>query len=144
LLYSQSTIDVFSNPKLLKNIRESKSSMNIHGTAGVTETNLVGTLPGYGTNCKHVITCKAGYNVSYSSSNGKIYIVTKPDGTVRNFKQSNEGLFNHDTKSDKKSRGTMIITNVADKQHKYSNRDYSRAALAWKIQQNIGRLSTQQ
>jgi protein tyrosine phosphatase len=42
---SQSTVDVFSNAMLLKNIHESKSSMKIHCTAGVTETNLVGTFP---------------------------------------------------------------------------------------------------
>ena len=40
--------------------------------------------------------------------------------------------------------GTMLITTVADNQYKYSNRDYSRASLARKIQKIIGRPSTQQ
>jgi hypothetical protein len=49
LLDNQSTIDVFANQKLLKNIRDSEKSMNIHCIAGITRTNLIGDLPGYGT-----------------------------------------------------------------------------------------------
>jgi hypothetical protein len=153
-LDSQSTVDVFSNAMLLKDIHESESSMKIHCTAGVTATNLVGTLPGYGTVWYHPTgianilslarVCKAGYDVSYSSSNGNTFIVTKPDGSVRNFKQSDEGLFYLDTNLNARNGGTMLITTVADNQYKYSNRDYSRASLARKIQRIIGRPSTQQ
>jgi Zinc knuckle len=49
LLDNQSTIDVFFNRQLVRNIRESESSMKIHCNAGVTTTRLVGDLPGYGT-----------------------------------------------------------------------------------------------
>jgi hypothetical protein len=49
LLDKQSTVDVFHNGKLLKNIRVSKGTMDIHCNAGVTTTNRVSNLPGYGT-----------------------------------------------------------------------------------------------
>ena len=49
LLDNQSTVDVFTNQRLLKNIRESKEPVNILSTAGTTKTNLIGDLPGYGT-----------------------------------------------------------------------------------------------
>ena len=49
LLDNQSTINVFVNRRLLKNIRRIEQYMYIHCTAGVTRTNLVGDLPGYGT-----------------------------------------------------------------------------------------------
>jgi hypothetical protein len=49
LLDNQSTVDVFHNKKLLKNIRESDTTMEIHFNAGVTTTNLFGDLTGYGT-----------------------------------------------------------------------------------------------
>jgi hypothetical protein len=48
LLDDQSMVDVFHNGDLLKNIRPSSGYMDIHCNAGVTSTNMVGDLPGYG------------------------------------------------------------------------------------------------
>ena len=53
LLDSQSTVDVFSNAMLLKDIHESESSMKIHCTVGVTATNLVDW------DCQYFITCQS-------------------------------------------------------------------------------------
>ena len=63
LLENQSMVDVFCNRSLLTNVRESNKIMNIRCNAGVTHTNMVGELNGYGTvwynprqgNCKHPI-----------------------------------------------------------------------------------------
>ena len=49
LLDNQSTVDVLTNRRLLKNIRRSNKNMFIHCTTGVAKTNLIGDLPGYGT-----------------------------------------------------------------------------------------------
>jgi hypothetical protein len=48
LLDNQSTVDVFYNARLLKNIRKANSFMDIHCNTGVTSMDLVGDLPGYG------------------------------------------------------------------------------------------------
>ena len=92
LLDNQSTIDVFANRKLLKNIRKIETSMHIHCTAGVTRTNTIGDLPGYGTVWYHpsgianILSLarvrKAGYDVTYSSKDGNVFKVTKKDGTI--------------------------------------------------------------
>jgi hypothetical protein len=48
LLDNQSTVNVFSNPRMLRNIRPAKTTMNINCNAGVTRTKLIGDLPGHG------------------------------------------------------------------------------------------------
>ena len=49
LLDNQSTVDVFYNKQLLRNIRQSKTGMEIHCNAGTTTTYTIGEFPGYGT-----------------------------------------------------------------------------------------------
>jgi hypothetical protein len=48
LLNNQLTVDVFCNDGLLQNIRCGDGFMDIHCNAGVTSTDLIGNLPGYG------------------------------------------------------------------------------------------------
>ncbi len=47
LLDNPSTVDVFSNPRLLRNIRVTPRTMTINCNAGVTHTNMIGEMPGY-------------------------------------------------------------------------------------------------
>jgi len=49
LLDSQSTVDVFSNPHLLTNIRTSKTTLTLHCNAGKAIVQQKGDLKGYGT-----------------------------------------------------------------------------------------------
>ena len=48
LLDSQSTVDIFCNPRLVENIHRVKDGMKIQCNAGTQVTTLVGDLPGYG------------------------------------------------------------------------------------------------
>ena len=150
LLDNQSTVDVFHNADLLANIRESKGHLDIHCNAGVASTNLVGELPGYGTVWYHPkgianilslsrLKARAGFRVTYDSKNGNEFVVEKPDGTTRTFKQSERGLYFMDTSAT--GRGVALINTVADNKSSYTNRDYSRAVLARQLQKIIGRPS---
>ena len=49
LLDSQSTVEVFMNKKLLKNVRDAKKPLSLHCNAGVATVNKVRDLAGYGT-----------------------------------------------------------------------------------------------
>jgi hypothetical protein len=146
LLDNQSTVDVFYNKALLRNVRRSDTSMDIHCNAGVTSTDLIGDLPGYGevwyhphgiANILSLARVKEKHRVTFDSAGQNKFVVHKADGTTRCFKQSRRGLYYLEA-----GASTIVLVNtVADNKSKYTNRDYSRATLARKIQNIIGRPS---
>ena len=154
LLDNQSTIDVFVNRHLLQKIRRIGQYMYIHCTAGVTQTNLVGDLPGYGTiwfhpdgiaNILSLSRVKTKYCITFDSDMTNEFIMHNPDGSTRNFKESSRSLYYHDTSTDVAGvaeTGTALVTTVADNASNYTHADYSRALLARKTQLIIGRPST--
>ena len=155
LLDNQSTVDVFTNRRLLKNIRRAQKNMFIHCTAGVAKTNLVGDLPGYGTvwyhpdgiaNILSLSKVKEKYRVTFDSDINNQFIVHRPDGTQRIFQQSSRGLYFLDTSLTPQpvngTKDTVLVTTVADNASNFSNADYSQAVLARKLQKIIGRPTT--
>ena len=102
----------FSNPKLVKDIHEVRGSLTIHTQAGKAVTKLRGTLPGHGKvwfcpdgianilSLAHVAKTRL---VTFDSTNGNQFAVTKDDGTKRIFKQSEHGLYYYDMKMSKHS-----------------------------------------
>ena len=155
LLDNQSTVDVFTNRRLLKNIRQARTNMLIHCTAGVAKTNLIGDLPGYGTvwyhpngiaNILSLSKVKEKYRVTFDSDQNNQFIVHRNDGTQRVFQQSPRGLYFLDTSlaphPTAGTNSTVLITTVADKANSFSNADYAQAVLARKIQKIIGRPTT--
>lgn len=84
LLDNESTVDVFTNPKLLCNMRQEEGTLHIHTQAGTTVTNWKGNLPGYGMvwYCKNGIAnilslahVKDRYQVTFDSANRNEFIV---------------------------------------------------------------------
>ena len=151
LLDNQSTVNVFSNQKLLKNIHKTTRTMTIKCNAGVTTTNMIGEMPGYPgeiwynprgiANILSVANVQKHYRITYDSANGEGFIVHKSDGTQRLFKESEKGLFYLDT-SEGGLKGTVLINTVQENKSKYTTRDYQQAQLARHIQDTIGRPST--
>ena len=151
LLDNQSTVDVFSNGALLRNIRKSGSSCRISCNAGVVVTELVGDLDGYPNpvwyhpgGIANILslyrvgqTCRIQYD---NEKDGAVFRITKPDGSVRDFRPSLTGLHYCDTRE---HHGvSMPIVTVADNKNKYTVRAYRQAVLARRIQDTIGRPST--
>ncbi len=147
LLDNQSTVDVFYNDKLLQNIRKSDTSMDIHCNAGVTSTDMVGDLPGYGevwyhpngiANILSLARVKDKHRVTFDSAGGNKFVVHKTDGTTRSFLKSRRGLYFMNTAT----TSTTLVNTVDNNKTRYMNRDYSRALLACKLKNIIGRPST--
>jgi hypothetical protein len=150
LLDNQSTIDLFCNLKLLKNICHSDTRMNVRYNAGQHSTNMVGDLPGYGTvwyklnSITNILSLKrvaSKYRVEFDSESGGLFIVTKPNGTMFEFRESEGGLYYLDTNN---ATATVLINTVADNKVNYMNDDYLKAVRARELQINIGRPSTKQ
>ena len=159
LLDNQSTCDVFYNGALLTNIYRSTGSLEIHCNAGKTSTNLKGMLPGYGEVWYHpsgianvlslvnVKNAEGTRRITYDSKNGNQFTVEKTNGSKRNFVQSKRGLYYLDVQEEiiqpeKSEQATTLVNTVANNKSKYSQRDYSRAVLARRIQKIIGRPGT--
>jgi hypothetical protein len=135
LLDNQSTVDVFYNKKLLRNVRKSDTCMDIHCNAGVTSTNMVGDLPEYGevwynpngiANILSLARVKEKHCVAFDSAGGNKFVVHKTDGTTRCFQESRPGLYFMNTTT----TSTALVNTVDNNKTRYTNRDYSRALLA--------------
>ena len=95
LLDNQSTINVFSNRKLLKNVKTTSRTMTIMCNAGVTHTNMIGEMEGYPgevwynpngiANILSLSDVEKHYRVTYDSTQKKGFTVHKENGETRHF-----------------------------------------------------------
>jgi hypothetical protein len=94
LIDSQSTTDACSNPDLLTDIHEVRGSLTIHTQTGKAVTMLKGTVPGYGeawfcpediANILSLANVAKTMEVTFDSSNGNQFEVSKTDGKKRIF-----------------------------------------------------------
>ncbi len=148
LLDDQSTVDVFSNHKLLRNIKTTTRTMMINCNAGVTHTNMIGKMPGYPGEFRYnpkgianillLANVKKDSRVTFDSDNGNGFIVHKGDGTQRCLKETQRGLFYLDT-SETMHRGTVLVNTVQENKSNSIHRDCKQAEIARQLQDMIGR-----
>jgi hypothetical protein len=125
--------------------------MQLSTQAGSTTTNWMADVPGYYrpvwfnpggiANKLSMVNMIAKYRVTYDSrgtKNANQFCVHKEDGSLRIFQQSRRGLYDLDT-AKTENHTVLAVTTVEANKSKYTNRDYSRALLARKIQVLVGR-----
>ena len=102
LLDNQSTINVFSNRHLLKNISKSDRDLEIFSTGRKTTTNLKGYHPRYGTvwsqpgsikNVLYLSKLAEKYRVDSGITGENKFLVYLPMGEVRYLKKCDRGVF---------------------------------------------------
>ena len=158
LLDNQSTVNIFSNKDLLKDVRTTHRCMRIRCNAGWSVTNMIGRLPGYPgkvwynpdgiANILSLADTEKYYCIRYNSHQEKAFVIEKPDGTKRHFKQTASGLYYLDTappldkREQQHEHDTTLLSTVADKKSNYTASAYRQAVLAHKIQKMVGYPST--
>jgi hypothetical protein len=91
--------------------------------------------------------------VTFNSINGNQFKVTKDDGSIQTFKQSEHGLYYYNMRPSRnhawqghglspRNGSTILLNTVADNKAKCTVGDYRRAEKAHTIQRRIGRPST--
>ena len=151
LLDSQSTVDVFNNGHLLKNIRPAGSTLNalnLRCNAGVVQVRHIGDLVGYGEVWYYPggiaditslarLTEKGKHRVTFDSDTGTDFLVTnKETGKLHRFRRTPKGLHLLDATTLAEEEyecgageedGDVFITTVDDTKAKYTNALYLRA-----------------
>ena len=144
---------MFYNKDLLENIREVNKQMNIHCNAGISTTNLVGDLQGYGTvwfyeegiaNILSLARVKRDHEVSFNSEKGNGFKVSSKNnsGGTLFFKQAESGLYYTDIRPVTVTNDLALVTTTKEKMEGYTKKECERAKLARHIQKTIGRPST--
>jgi hypothetical protein len=112
LFNNQSTVDVFCSKSLLRDIREAPNTCMISCNAGVVEVKMIGDLPGYPAHVWYyrrdgiasilfLYRVKQHCHVQYDSEEVRAaFHVTKPDGSVHDFRPSVSGLHYCETRED--------------------------------------------
>ena len=116
LLDSQSKVDVFSNKKLLTNIRDLKGTLTLYCNTGKAIITQKGGLKGYGSvwyypqGILSLRNVEKKHNVTYDSSLKTGLVVHKADGNTHVFMPSKKCLYF----SDVKNNTAHVMINTVD------------------------------
>ena len=143
LLDTGSTIDIFCNKDLLRNIRRVKRCMRISCNAGVVKCYHKGTLPGYGevwfsphaiANILSFSKVESKFEIEWCGQSKAFKVHTR--SKIQKFKLRN-GLYILDC-----SKALTLVNTVKDNKEHYTRRAYLRALKARKLQNIMGYPST--
>ena len=118
-LDSMSTVDLFSDARMLTNIRKAPHIMKVHCNAGFKEVDQIGHLPGYGevwfdpsavANILSLHKVTERFTVTFDSKKSDGFVVQLPNGRTRSFTKTDRGLYVSEFLSQNTSRPECVLT----------------------------------
>ena len=143
---------VIADADLLTDIHDAPDgkTMTIHCNSGTTTTSKRGYLKGYGlvwhdpngiANIISLGECSTRYRITMDTNIDNALYVHKPNGSVRRFECTKDGIYCCDMRSTSKQKFMFNITTVEGQEQQYSALDVSRAKEARKLQDTMGFIS---
>ena len=154
LLDNQSIVNVFSNPDMVVNIRETSREMHVYCDAGKVIIRTVADWPGFVevwfhrggiANILSLVLVKEMFRITYDIAMGtdaNTFVVHKKDGNQRKFVQSTWGLYYCDVSDNSKKNAFALVNSVADNEKNYSKKYVKKSYKARNFQQTISNVST--
>lgn len=163
LLDSESTVSVFNNPALLKNIRRSATTVTVLTNGGAQVSSFVGDIPNFGqvwynpssiANILSLASVRKVCRITMDTAVDASFTVHKKDGSCMVFCEYHSGLYYHDTslpvsavttQSNASTSATVInytlINSVAHNKTMFTRREIEGADSARELYKKIGRPS---
>ena len=149
-----STLSQFCNPELVKDIRQSNTTLKMHTNAGSKESNQQATVPGFGnvwfhedatTNIFGFGDLVSKYRIAYDSEKEDAFLVRMEHKTMK-FTRMPEGLYQFEVpqtykeelKMNQEEKSNNMIQTVHENMIVYTKRQMERAKVPSKLYHIVG------
>ena len=145
LLDNGSSTSIFANPRMVQNIREVTTPLQLITNGGDVITNTKATVPGFGdvwfdsnsiANIFSFAELKQKHRITYDSTKEDAFLIHLPTKIIK-FSRTNEGLYTYKPNEHVLNK-TILLQTVKENKQFYTNRQIARANLARKLYHNIG------
>jgi hypothetical protein len=132
LLDNGSTLSLFGNPKMVTNVRESKTTLELATNAGTRTTKKIANVPGYGmvwydetaiANIFGLSELKKKHRVTYDSEEEDAFIVHMNNNTLK-FECNPEGLYTNKVSDEYLKKQSHLINTVKENRVGYTQRQF--------------------
>jgi hypothetical protein len=146
LLENGSTLSLFGNPKMVKNIRESKTTLELATNAGTKTTKQIADIPGFGTvwydkgaiaNIFGLLDLKKKHRITFDSEKEDAFIVHTDDRNMK-FKCNLKGLYTFEVSNNYLKMENHLINAVNENRVGYTQRQFEQAKKARELYHIVG------